>query len=284
MFGMSPYARAFLLDDYALGDTKPKKVRFVMDPLIGSALISGGSSLLGGFLSSGSSRSAAREANKLTRELYYADREYNTPANQVARLREAGLNPNLVYGSSGSVSGNTSKGAPRMDSIGGYDFDFAGALNAMATEASIRKTDKESEAVDAQIEQTKEATREVKQRAESLALDNARKRHDNAIIDGTPLRSSDTGIVPIAVRAGVQGYRKFVAPVVEAYHRSGVADNVRTASGMIMRDLKRGIDNYVINPYNNFTRRASNYFYKEIDFHRRGWNNFKKELNSFRKR
>lgn len=38
--------------------------------------------------------------------------KYNTPAAQMSRLKEAGLNPNLIYGS-GSVSGNTSGQSPK---------------------------------------------------------------------------------------------------------------------------------------------------------------------------
>lgn len=40
-------------------------------------------------------------------KLWKMNNDYNTPAMQMERLKEAGLNPNLVYGS-GSVAGNTS--------------------------------------------------------------------------------------------------------------------------------------------------------------------------------
>jgi len=36
--------------------------------------------------------------NDQNRALYYEQREYNKPLNQVARLKEAGLNPALMYG------------------------------------------------------------------------------------------------------------------------------------------------------------------------------------------
>lgn len=44
-------------------------------------------------------------------EMWNMENAYNTPAQQMARMIEAGLNPNLVYGS-GNVVGNTSSGAP----------------------------------------------------------------------------------------------------------------------------------------------------------------------------
>lgn len=59
-------------------------------------------SLLGG-------DAAAADAFKYNMEAIKYQNEYNKPVNQMARLREAGLNPNLVYGGgSGSVSGNLS--------------------------------------------------------------------------------------------------------------------------------------------------------------------------------
>lgn len=48
-------------------------------------------------------------------EMWNYENEYNSPVNQMARLRAAGLNPNLVYGG-GNVSGLTTSGAPQMSS------------------------------------------------------------------------------------------------------------------------------------------------------------------------
>ncbi|AXL14919.1 hypothetical protein [Microviridae sp.] len=45
-------------------------------------------------------------------EMWRRNNEYNNPYNQMQRLKSAGLNPNLVYGS-GSVTGNTSGQMPR---------------------------------------------------------------------------------------------------------------------------------------------------------------------------
>lgn len=48
----------------------------------------------------------AREAQSFEQKMWEQSNEYNSPVNQMARLKAAGLNPNLVYGS-GNVSGNT---------------------------------------------------------------------------------------------------------------------------------------------------------------------------------
>lgn len=47
-------------------------------------------------------------------EMWNKGNEYNSPAAQMERLKEAGLNPNLVYGS-GSVSGNSSGSLPEYN-------------------------------------------------------------------------------------------------------------------------------------------------------------------------
>ena len=47
-------------------------------------------------------------------EQWYRENEYNAPDEQMRRLRNAGLNPNLVYGT-GTVTGNTTTSGPRFD-------------------------------------------------------------------------------------------------------------------------------------------------------------------------
>ena len=87
-----------------------------LDPLIGSALISGASSLLGGLFGSGAQSSAnrtnlqiARETNQMqyqmfqeqnafNERMYNQMQQYNTPAAQMQRYQEAGINPYVAAG------------------------------------------------------------------------------------------------------------------------------------------------------------------------------------------
>jgi len=91
-----------------------------MNPLIGSALISGASSLLGGLFGGISNRNATREANytnlaiaretnqnqynmfqeqnAFNEQMYNRMQEYNTPAAQMQRYQEAGINPYIAAG------------------------------------------------------------------------------------------------------------------------------------------------------------------------------------------
>lgn len=73
------------------------------------AAASAGSSLLGGLLQSNSSK----KQHKRNVELWRENNAYNHPSAQMARLREAGLNPNLVYGS--GVSGVTGQSSSPAD-------------------------------------------------------------------------------------------------------------------------------------------------------------------------
>lgn len=49
-------------------------------------------------------------------EMWQRQNEYNSPSAQMQRLKDAGLNPHLVYGS-GSVAGNTSGQMPKYQSV-----------------------------------------------------------------------------------------------------------------------------------------------------------------------
>ena len=103
-----------------------------MDPLVSAALIGAGSSFLGGLF--GSSSSAANDAASQKRQYQYnlalqqqqqqwqenmwqQNNAYNSPIQQVQRLRDAGLNANLAYGSlSGNVAQQPSSGG--LNSVG----------------------------------------------------------------------------------------------------------------------------------------------------------------------
>ena len=99
-------------------------------------IVAGVGSLLGGVGSSAMNNKAVRDTNKANMEIakYQAQwqqqenekayqrslnmwnlqNEYNSPTQQMARIRAAGLNPNLVYGN--GVTGNSSGSTPQYES------------------------------------------------------------------------------------------------------------------------------------------------------------------------
>lgn len=77
----------------------------------GPSLISGGLSALGSLasnlISNRQQRKRELDRRNYDQEMWKKIQEYNHPLSQIARLKEAGLNPNLIYGSSpGSAVGN----------------------------------------------------------------------------------------------------------------------------------------------------------------------------------
>lgn len=82
---------------------------------LGSSLFSGGLSGLAGGL-------ANRRANKRMVDQWNRENEYNHPVQQMARLEEAGLNPNLVYGE-GTQGATGQAGSIDRPYANQWDFD-----------------------------------------------------------------------------------------------------------------------------------------------------------------
>lgn len=88
-------------------------------------LLAGGTSLVNSLIQSKTAKrntDATNAANRSLAEYSYSKdlemwnkaNEYNSPTMQMQRLKEAGLNPNMIYGS-GSAAGNTSGTLPRYN-------------------------------------------------------------------------------------------------------------------------------------------------------------------------
>lgn len=152
-------------------------------PLIGGA-VGAISSAIGGSSQNKANLQAVRETNNANMELakYQADRnldlwnlnnEYNTPAAQMQRYLDAGLNPNLIYGNGSSSAGNSSSPASGFDAprVSAPKVDNSYIPNAaqlfmqgLSQTAQIRKTNAE--------------TAMVYQNIENLQKDNALKDLD----------------------------------------------------------------------------------------------------------
>lgn len=85
-----------------------------MNPFVLGSVITSGANILGGLFGMGSQASAnkanmelAKYQNEWNEYMWNKQNEYNTPKNQMARYLEAGLNPNLIYGSGSASSGNS---------------------------------------------------------------------------------------------------------------------------------------------------------------------------------
>lgn len=103
--------------------------------------ITGVAGLVGNLFSNQGSKKREEEARDFNLEQWQRQNAYNHPTEQMARLKEAGLNPNMIYGGSpGQATGNAGAvapgKAPEYDMnipVNGLDFDKAKQLRAQTS-------------------------------------------------------------------------------------------------------------------------------------------------------
>lgn len=121
-----------------------------MDVYTAAAISSGANNLSGTLLGYASQKDTNKANLKLAEyqyskalEMWNRQNEYNLPKNQISRLTEAGLNPNLVYGN-GTVQGLTSAPAPQYHAptLQAYNnFGSLGADQAITTYMQLKQSD-----------------------------------------------------------------------------------------------------------------------------------------------
>lgn len=82
-------------------------------------------------------------------DFWKMNNEYNTPFNQRARLEQAGLNPDLMYGGSGNMyqsqmPGAASGSAPNVD-YGSFSDNLRFAMQAQVMDAQVSKIEQENQ-------------------------------------------------------------------------------------------------------------------------------------------
>lgn len=122
---------------------------------LNSAIIGATGSINSAIVSNAGNRRSQERANKHNIEFWRMQNEYNNPTSQMQRLRDAGLNPNLIYGSGTTQTGNADRIAPSKASP--YEFDspiqdiarFAdtGVKNAQADNLKTQNTVLTQEAI-----------------------------------------------------------------------------------------------------------------------------------------
>lgn len=133
-----------------------------MDPLISAALISGGASLLGSVMNYNSQA----DTNQQSIDLWREQAQWNKPVNQVKRWREAGLNPNLVYGqgTSGNIQNLPKQEAPMLD------LDFVRSYEL------VRNMQAQNDNLREQNENLKAQKGRIEEETKGVELDNRRKK------------------------------------------------------------------------------------------------------------
>lgn len=133
---------------------------------VGSGLLSIGGSLLG----NSASKKAATKAYNRELAFWRMQNDYNLPENQMERLVDAGLNPNLIYGNGvqNTAAGGVNAQPARQD----FKLDFLSGLmayqnfqNLSETNKQIRQQTQEIEARRKNIVATTQLVREQVRRA-----------------------------------------------------------------------------------------------------------------------
>lgn len=104
-------------------------------------------------------KKAATKAYTREVDLWRMNNEYNTPAAQVQRLKDAGLNPALIYGTGSSVATGVSKGAahaPQASTPSRPNIDFLSALSMgqdiKMKQAQTANIEKQNEVIQAKLD------------------------------------------------------------------------------------------------------------------------------------
>lgn len=131
-----------------------------MDPATATLVatgITGASNLVSGLISGGmsykKSRKLAKYAYSKDLEMWNRQNEYNLPINQMQRLEEAGLNPNMMYGQGVAGATGQAREMPRYQSVNAkYDFAPINALGALGLYQDLKIKQAQEENVRANTE------------------------------------------------------------------------------------------------------------------------------------
>lgn len=165
------------------------------------AIIAGGASLLGSALGFGSQKKTNKANMELAKyqnewqsqenekayqrnlRMWNLQNEYNSPTQQMARLRSAGLNPNLVYGS--GVTGNSAGSAPQYQpadikraELSAYRGWNQGLTDAVSGYLAYRSNRAQVENMEAQNSLIRQQTATEATRQANIAVSTARSEFD----------------------------------------------------------------------------------------------------------
>lgn len=241
-----------------------------MDPVTGAALIGGGASLVSGIFGAASAGRMNKRAVRFQREMWekqgqreldywHRQNQYNLPSEQMQRLKDAGLNPNLVYGTGADAQAGPLKagGAPSMPSQMSEAIDFSSvAQMALATkqiQANIDRTQAETDRIKqgTDIGQFElDAMRELGQSKITKAMEakvtNATNQDIKQIREydtwlNAAFSGSDADSITVDQFGAFPSHSKFVSDAVTIATRKAVLEAENIKSGIALRNSQYGI-------------------------------------------
>lgn len=166
---------------------------FLIPAIISAAgsVAQGVTGLIGQNSSNKANRSAVEEQNEgnmrlaeyqysKNMEQWNAQNAYNTPAAQMQRYKDAGLNPNLVatQGTPGNAASSPQYEAPKLSAYTNYQSGLGKLGNIFPQALSLMSTMQEYQNAKYQGDVLQENARKAKEQADGIALDNLRKTAD----------------------------------------------------------------------------------------------------------
>ena len=115
-----------------------------MDDILKGGIVGLGADILGGIFGNQARRKEADRAFKRSKQMFDYQNRYNTPARQMQRLKQAGLNPALMYGQ--GTTGNA-QGFPQQAPAQQLNVAGAKSLDSALMLSQIQKTQAETDSL-----------------------------------------------------------------------------------------------------------------------------------------
>lgn len=115
-----------------------------MDDILKGGIVGLGADIVGGIFGNQSRRKEADRAFKRSKQMFDYQNRYNTPARQMQRLKQAGLNPALMYGQ--GTTGNA-QGFPQQAPAQQLNVAGAKSLDSALMLSQIQKTQAETDSL-----------------------------------------------------------------------------------------------------------------------------------------
>jgi ATP-dependent Lon protease len=157
-----------------------QKNQYGMNPAIIPAAMNLGSSMFGSFTSFGQQK----RANRFNIDMWNRQNLYNSPKEQMRRLRDAGLNPNLIYGNNVSgAAGNTSN-TPQFEKLADHGYrpvDIPSTIQSLQsfTDWDIKKATEDKLRTQAALDTAKAL--ETAAKTQGFIYDNVGKKFQSKI-------------------------------------------------------------------------------------------------------
>lgn len=110
--------------------------------------------MIASIIAAGASLAANAINNHRMMRNFYENRNYNTPASQMSRFRQAGLNPHLIYTQTNESAPPPNTNPADLSSLGNAATELSEYQNIKKSKAEVSNLEKTNEQIDAQIVST----------------------------------------------------------------------------------------------------------------------------------